>query len=193
MKVSFTKTKSNETFYISRSFINQSGKCTSKNHLRLGTLTELSSSLGTDRDGVLLWAKEQARIETEKFNKENEAVSISFSPSLLIEKEKSRFFNSGYLFLQSLYSDLRFDNIIRNIKARHDYEYNLDSILSDLIYSRILHPSSKKSSYVFAQSLLEQPKYQLHDLYRALSVLAQESDYIQSEVYRNSNFIHKRN
>ncbi|MEG3005807.1 MAG: IS1634 family transposase, partial [Anaerorhabdus sp.] len=94
---------------------------------------------------------------------------------------------------QSIYSDLRFDNIFRNIKARHDYEYNLDSILSDLIYSRILKPSSKKSSYLFAQSLLEQPKYQLHDLYRALSVLAQESDYIQSEVYRNSNFIHKRN
>ena len=40
---------------------------------------------------------------------------------------------------------------------------------------------------------MEQPKYDLHHVYRALSVLASESDYIQSEVYRNSHFIHNRN
>ncbi|MEG0379784.1 MAG: transposase, partial [Eubacterium sp.] len=169
------------------------GKSTSKTFKKLGTLVELSEELNTDRDGVMAWAKEQARIATEIYKKENETISVPFAPNRTIDKNSQRSFNCGYLFLQSIYSDLRFDNIIRNIKKRHDYEYNLDSILSDLIYSRILKPSSKKSSYLFAQSLLEQPKYQLHDLYRALSVLAQESDYIQLEVYRNSNFIHKRN
>lgn len=193
MKIVITKTKSNENFYICHSFVDKNGKSTSRTHKKLGSLSDLCQTLNTDRDGVLTWAKEQARIATELYKKDNESVSISFSPSTIINKDKQRNFNCGYLFLQSIYSDLRFDNILRNIKNRHDYEYNLDSILSDLIYSRILKPSSKKSSYAFAQSLLEQPKYQLHDLYRSLSVLAQESDYIQSEVYRNSNFIHKRN
>ena len=64
--------------------------------------------------------------------------------------------------------------------------------MTDQIYSRILHPSSKRSSFEFCHSLLEKPKYELHDVYRSLSVLSKESDYIQSEVYRNSNFLHKR-
>ncbi|NCE77351.1 hypothetical protein D1157_20905, partial [Anaerotruncus sp. X29] len=40
---------------------------------------------------------------------------------------------------------------------------------------------------------LEPPAYQLHDVYRALSVLAKESDFIQSEVYKNSFFLGERN
>ena len=44
-------------------------------------------------------------------------------------------------------------------------------------------------SYDTAMKFLEPPTYERHDTYRALSVLAQESDYIQAEVYKNSNFI----
>lgn len=193
MKVVTTKTRSNETFYICHSFVNRYGKNTSKTHKRLGTLSELSLSLNTNRDGVMAWAKEQARIATIEYQKDSESVSVSFSPNQFITKFDQNKFNCGYLFLQSLYSDLRFDNIIRNIKNRHGYDFDLNAILSNLIYARILQPSSKKSSYSFAQTLLERPKYQLHDVYRALSVLADESDYIQSDVYRNSQFLHKRN
>ena len=39
----------------------------------------------------------------------------------------------------------------------------------------------------------EPPKYEIQDVYRALSVIAEESDFIQSELYKNSNFIHPRN
>ena len=62
-----------------------------------------------------------------------------------------------------------------------------------MIYARILAPSSKLSSYKYCHSLLEPPKYSLQDLYRALSILAEESDFIQEELYKNSNFIHPRN
>lgn len=179
--------------YICYSYVDKNGKSTSKNFKKLGTLKELSEKLGTDCDGVMAWAKEQARIATEQYNKENEMVSISFSPTQLIDKNVTRSFNCGYLFLQSICSSLRLDNICRNIKGRHSYEFNLNSILTDLIYSRFLDPSSKKSSFDFAHSLLEQPDYRLHDIYRALSVLATESDYIQADIYRNSHFLHNRN
>lgn len=193
MRVTTSKSKNSESFYINYAFIDKNGKSTSKTFKKLGSLKELSEKLKTDRDGVMAWAKEQARIATEQHNKENEIVSIPFSPNQIIKKNDQRNFNCGYLFLQSLYSDLRFDNICRNIKSRHKYQYDLNAILSDLIFARILHPSSKKASYDYAQTLLEQPKYNLENVYRSLSVLAQESDYIQAEVYKNSNFIHKRN
>lgn len=193
MRVTTSKSKNSESFYVNFAYIDENGKSTSKIYRKLGTLKELSQKLGTDRDGVMAWAKEQARLDTEKYNQENETISIPFSPSQLIDKDIQRSFNCGYLFLQSILSNLRFDNICRNIKNRHKYEFDLNAIFSDLIYSRILSPSSKSSSYSFAHTLLEQPKYDLHHIYRSLPVLAKESDYIQAEIYRNSNFLHKRN
>ena len=146
-----------------------------------------------DRDKVIAWAKQQAKLATDSYKKENETISIPFHPNMQIKLNEQRNFNCGYLFLQSLCSDLRFDNICRNIRNRHDYEYPFQDILLDMVYARILYPASKKSTYSFAQTLLEQPEYDLHHMYRSLSVLAGESDYIQSELYRNSHFVHSRN
>lgn len=193
MRVTTTKSKTDESFYINYAFINEKGKSTSRIYKKLGKLSELSKELNTDRDGVMAWAKEQARIETEKYKKENESVSIALNPNIPIKKDQQNTFNCGYLFLQSIYYSLHLDNICRNIKNRHDYEYDLNAILADLIYARFLNPTSKLSSFKYRHSLLEQPTYHLHDIYRALTVLAEESDYIQAELYRNSNYIHKRN
>jgi len=193
MRVTTSKSKNSESFYINYAYIDKNGKSTSKTYKKLGTLKELSEKLGTDRHGVMAWAKEQARLATLDYQKENEVISIPFAPNQLITKDQQRSFNCGYLFLQSIMSSLRLDNICRNINGRYKFDYNLPAILSDLVYARILNPSSKMSSYSFALTLLEQPKYDLHHVYKALSVIAQESDYIQSEVYKNSNFIHPRN
>ncbi len=95
-----------------------------------------------------------------------------------------RSFNVGYLFLQELCTQLRIDKICRTIKERHKYKYNLQAILTDLVYARILSPSSKLASYDYCQTLLEPPKYSLQDVYRSLSVIAEESDFIQSELYK---------
>ncbi len=194
MRLSISKSKNTENFYINFSYINEKGVNTSKIYKKLGNLEQLKKQLNTDnRDEVIAWCKEQARIETEQYKKEKEEVRIPFSPDKLINLNEQRSFNCGYLFLQCIYRDLRFDRILRNIRNRHCYEYDLNAILSDLIFARILSPSSKNSSFDFCKSLLEQPSYELYDVYRSLSVLAEESDYIQSEIFRNSQLVHKRN
>ena len=85
------------------------------------------------------------------------------------------------------------ESVCRNIKYRHRYQFDLNAILSDLIYTRILEPSSKASSFKAAGNFLETPSYELHDVYRALSVLAEEMDFIQAEAYKNSFFFGSRN
>lgn len=192
MRVNISKSKNAEQVYIIHSFRNSNGKSTSKIYKKLGNMENLLPLHNNSREQVIAWAKEQARIATEAYEKENETINIPLNPNKIINLNVRNSFNCGYLFIQDICKQLRFDNICRNIKSRHTYEYNLESILCDLIYARILYPSSKKSSYSFAQTLLEQPKYNLHHVYRALSVLAEESDYIQAEVYKNSNFIHNR-
>ena len=194
MRVTTTKSKFSESFYINYAYIDKNGKSTSKIFKKLGTLNELKEKLGTDdRDEVMKWAKEQARIATEQHKAESETVLVPLSPKSLINLNERRSFNCGYLFLQKICSDLRIDNICRNIKGRHKFKYDIQAIITDLVYARILNPSSKKSSYSYCQSLLEPPKYSLDNVYDALQILADESDYIQSDLYRNSNFLHTRN
>ena len=194
MRVTTTKSKFSESFYINYAYIDKNGKSTSKIFKKLGTLNELKEKLGTDdRDEVMKWAKEQARIATEQHKAESENVLVPLSPKSLINLNERRSFNCGYLFLQKICSDLRIDNICRNIKGRHKFKYDIQAIITDLVYARILNPSSKKSSYSYCQSLLETPKYSLDNVYDALQILADESDYIQSDLYRNSNFLHARN
>ena len=58
---------------------------------KLGTLKELLIEHGPTRDDVMLWAKEQARIETEKFEQEkaNFCIPITFYPNRKFLMEKS--------------------------------------------------------------------------------------------------------
>lgn len=178
-----------ERLYILRSY--RIGDVVKNENVKsLGRVDRLCQEMNMSRDQVLAWAQAQV----DKLDHSPAAViNVPLSPDRLIEKDKQRSFLAGYLFLQDLYYDLKMKNIFRNIKSRHKYQFDLDAIFSDLIYARVLEPGSKYSSYDTAMKFLEPPTYERHDTYRALSVLAQESDYIQAEVYKNSNFIISRN
>ena len=193
MYVSITGNKGNQDVYIKQSYRKDNGKTSSRIYKKLGKYnTLLEQFLGNEKE-LMDWAKKEAEKETLAYNQQKEKVSLSLSPLARIPLDEERVFNIGYLFLQKICSELRIDNICRNIRNHHKFSYDFHAILTDLIYARILAPSSKLSSYKYCHSLLEPPKYSLQDLYRALSILAEESDFIQEELYKNSNFIHPRN
>ena len=115
-------------------------------------------------------------------------------PKVLIFPEmKNAAFRLDICFFKNCVQELKIDSICRKISKRHKYTYDFSELLTDQIFSRILSPSSKLGSYSYCQTLLEPPKYELQNLYRALSVMAEESDFIQEELYFNSNFVHPRN
>ena len=193
MYVNITGSKNNKDVYIYQSFRKANGKPSSRIYKKLGKYNELLQKFSGNEEKMMEGARAEAAKETTLYNQQKEQISVTFSQVARIPLEEERLFNVGYLFLQQLCSELRFDNICRNIRNRHRFTYDIHAILTDLIYARILAPSSKMSSYSFCHSLLEPPKYSLQNVYRALSVMAEESDYIQEELYRNSNFVHHRN
>lgn len=195
VKVTTSKSKNSESFYIAKSFINNKGKSTSVNVRKLGTLKELLIDHGPTRDDVMRWAKEEARIETLKYKKEQQTktVQIAFHSDQKMDYDQQVFYRGGYLFPQFFYYRLQLDKICRKLRDKYKFQYDINAILSDLIYSRILEPDSKLSSYKTASEFLEKPSYQLHDIYRSLDVLGSECDFIQSEVYKNSHLLGKRN
>ena len=195
MRVVTSKSKNAESFYISKGYVNDKGVSTSVIVRKLGTLKELLPEHGPTRDDVMAWAKEQARIETLKYKQEKEEkqIKLTFHADRLLDYHKQTFFRGGYLFLQFIYYQMQMNKICRKLKQRYKFKYDINAILSDLIYARILEPCSKRSSYKAASEFLEKPSYELHDVYRALDVLGAECDMIQAEVYKNSHFMGKRN
>ena len=193
MYIAVTGSKNNKDVYIYQSFRKKDGKSSSRIYKKLGKYNTLLEQFDGDEDKLMTWAKDEAVKETQLYDQRNGKVIVEFSQAACIPLNETRSFHAGYLFLQELCTELRLDKICRVIKSRHKYKYDLHAILTDLVYARILSPSSKLSSYGFCKTLLEPPKYEIQDVYRALSVIAEESDFIQSELYKNSNFIHPRN
>ena len=167
------------------------GKRTTKVVEKLGTEASLREKLGGE--DPYKWAEAYIADLNKKADEEKALISVSFSPSRQINKDERRSFNVGYLFLQKIYYDLRINKICTSIKKKHSFNYDLNSILSRLIYTRIIFPGSKKSSFEDSHKFVEQPKFELHQIYRALSVLSEEMDFIQAQLYRNSLVLSKRN
>lgn len=195
MNLHISKSKNAESFYIAKSYVKANGSTSSTIVRKLGTLNQLIIEHGPTRDDVIAWAKNEVKIETEKYKKEQEAktVLIPFHADRQLEYDKQFFFRGGYLFLQHVYYALQINKICRKLRNKYKFEYDINAILSDLIYARVLEPASKRSSFKTAAEFLERPTYELHDVYRALDVLGRECDLIQAEVYKNSHFLGKRN
>ena len=195
MNLHITKSKNAESFYIAKSYVKANGSTSSAIVRKLGTLNQLIVEHGPTRDDVLAWAKNEVKLETERYKKEKEAktVLIPFHADKQLDYNKQTFYRGGYLFLQSIYYGFQMNKTCRKLKAKYKFKYDINAILSDLIYARVLEPASKRSSFKTASEFMEKPAYKLHDVYRALDVLGNECDFIQSEVYKNSHFIGKRN
>lgn len=163
--------------------------------------SKIVESLGNDEEilerhpGVdpFTWAKAYAKQLTQAEKESSYEVIARYSPTKQIVWNKQTLFNTGYLFLQSIYHELKLDKICQDISQQYKFEYDLNEILSRLLYLRVLHPTSKKGTYEHAQDLLEQTDFQSHQIYRALEILAEQSDFIEEKVYKNSLNVVDRN
>lgn len=189
MRLGWTKTKYSVSYYVQKT-IYVDGKNKSLVVKRLGSEKHIRETYGvTDAKA---WAKEQVRLMNEAEKEDSTKFSIELHSGTDLPLDTQRCFNGGYLFLQQVYYELGLDRICAMLRTRHGFSYNLNSILSRLIYTRILYPASKLSSYKDSGRFIEQPGFELHQIYRALSVLAEESDYIQARLFRNTMAIQKR-
>lgn len=191
MRLKITKTNSDTNYYVIKDIKTPSGKRTTMIYEKLGNEQDLlKKSNGED---ILDWIKKYIKDLNEKEKEHKNDILIKKSPSKIISKDEQFCFNVGYVFLQNIYHSLRLNNICSEISDKYKFNYDLDNILSRLVYSRIIYPSSKLATFELSKKYIEQPNFELHDIYRALEVIAKETDFIQSELYKNSLRVSKRN
>lgn len=184
MKLTISKSRNATLYYVQKSYRTDSGKSSTRTVERLGTIEEVKARFGEENtmDAVKAYIKELTLADKEQ----RRDVVVKLSQNKMIKQNEQNSYNGGYLFLQKVYYELGLDKICNKIEKRHKNEYGLNSILSMLLYTRILYPGSKLSSLEDAKNFIEQPKVDIHQVYRALSLLSKESDGIQAAVYKNS-------
>ena len=190
MRLQISKSKNASSLYVTKS-IYVNGVSTSKVVEKLGTYDELKEKL--NGEDPIEWAKAYVAELTRKEKEEKREVLVRYSPAKQIDKDEQKTFNGGYLFLQQIYHQLGLSKISKVISDKYKFTYNLDSVLSRLVYSRIIFPASKLATCEQSKLFMEQPEFELQHVYRSLEVLAKESDCIQSELYKNSLKIFDRN
>lgn len=189
MKVCISKSKNTTIYYLSKS-VRIGNRTTTKTVEKIGTYDEIKEKCGDMEP--LEWAKKYAAKRSAEEKAAKQDVIMKCSSSMLIDKNVRRSCNAGYLFLLDIYYSLGIDKICAEISEKYKFEYDLNEILSMLVCSRIIAPGSKRSSLEEANGFVEQPKCSLHQIYRALEVIAKENDFFQSQLYKNSQSITER-
>lgn len=190
MKLTVSKSKNSASFYVQKTIRKPNGSVTTVTVEKLGNLDAVKARAnGKD---PYVWAQEYVNELNRREYEEQKEIIMRYSPSKLIKKNEQKAYNCGYLFLQDIYYSLGLHHICKTISTKYRFEYDLNDILSKLVYTRILYPSSKLASHRLARTLIEQPGFELHDIYRALSILSNECDLIQAELYKNSQKVSPR-
>lgn len=184
------RTMNGYSYYsIIKDYTNIKGKRTTKIFEKLGNQKQVEERFG--KDDTINKIKEYIN----ELNNEDkdELLKREYNPNKRIALGVKRQFNVGYLFLKKLYNQLKINNICDSIQDKYQFHFDLNEILSYLVFARIIYPSSKLETFKQCQNFIEQPTFKLHDEYRALSYIAENMDYIQEQLFNNSKNVIKRN
>lgn len=189
MRLNIRKINNYSYYSIIKDYTNLKGKRSTKIFEKLGNQSQVEERFG--KDNTINKIKEYIN----KLNNESkeELLKREYNPNKRISPGIKRQFNVGYLFLEKLYNQLKFKDICDSISDKYKFQFDLNEILSYLVYARIIYPSSKLETFKQCQNFIKQPTFQLHDEYRALSYIADNMDYIQESMFNNSKDIINRN
>lgn len=190
MRLSITNNKNSSSFYVIKS-VTLDGKRTSKVIERLGNYDEVK--IKANGEDPIVWAKKYIDTLNKQEKENNNILNIPFYKNKILEKNTKYTFNAGYLFLQDIYYSLGLNNICNDITNKHQFKFDLNSVLSRLIYSRIIFPSSKLKTLELSNNFIEQANFDYNHILRSLEVISKETDFIQAELYKNSKKYSKRN
>ena len=189
MRLNIRKINNYSYYSIIQDYTNLNGKRTTRIFEKLGNQQQVEERFGKINtiNEIKKYIAELNNIDKE------EIIKKEFNPNKKILPGIKRDFNIGYLFLKNLYNELNIKHICENIQNKYQFHFDLNEILSYLVFARIVYPSSKLETFKQCQNFIEQPKFKLHDEYRALSYISKNIDYIQENLFNNSKNIINRN
>ena len=192
-RIKVTSSKNSKCYCIIEDY-KRNGKRTTRIVEYIGNYNKILQLANRENINVDTWLNNYLNNYRKKHNTivENEKVIIEKYSNKLIPSNTINKYNVGYLFLKDIYYSLKIDKIVKNISKNYKFEFDLNEVLSNLVFSRIIYPSSKLKTYELSKNFIETPKHNLVNIYRGLTYLNKELDYIQKEIYNNSKSVVNR-
>lgn len=141
----------------------------------IGYLDELQKQY---EDPIAFFTERAEILKAEKQEKQSPIV-MEFKHSDAIPEGSSYVKNFGYSILSKIYHELAIDKFLRNRQRNSKEEFNANTIMKMLVYSRLLTPASKKNSFENRNLFFEKDDYSLDDVYRCLTFLNKHKDNLQ--------------
>lgn len=94
--------------------------------------------------------------------------------------------NLGYAVLKKVYNELGIKEILEEVTHTSKIQFDLNDLLSFLVFMRVLKPGSKKNAYNNKDLLFEKCDFSLDDIYRSLTILNPLQEKIQKAIWENT-------
>jgi len=101
-----------------------------------------------------------------------------------IDRKNARSKNYGYIVLSKVYHELELDRFFNNMRRNKKFEYNSESIMRLLVYSRVLYPYSKKRTLEIKDKYFDCFDFSLDDIYASLTHFAECSEAAQRHLHK---------
>ena len=151
----------------------QKGHTRTKNIEKIGFADAFSNQY---EDPIVHFEEVVARMNADK-------KAQNYTPTITINAEEkfdgNNCKNIGYAILSYFYHELDIHKFFANRQRNIDTEYNMNSIMRLLVFSRMLSPGSKKKAFDEREWFFERCDFSLNDLYRSLTRFSKFRDAIQ--------------
>lgn len=141
----------------------------------LGYLDELEKQYS---DPIAYFTQRAKQLTKEK-NEKNAPINFTFYDSDRLCTSDAYRKNFGYAALSKIYHELGINTFLINRQRHSREEYDANTIMKMLVYSRLLTPASKKSSFDNREMFFEKTEYSLDDVYRCLSLFHKHKENLQ--------------
>lgn len=148
------------------------GKAKAKTIQSLGYLDELQKEYD---DPIAFFSEQAARMDEQRLN-ENEPFSFTIvkSETMAINTDNRK--NFGYAALSTIFHELSIHTFLINRQRHTKEDFDTNTIMQMLVFSRLLFPGSKKKAFEERSHFFEKEDYSLDDVYRCLSLLCKHKD-----------------
>lgn len=142
---------------------------------KVGYLDELEKQY---EDPIAFFNEKVQALKKEKAE-HNAPVSIEFSHDETLTHNYAYRKNLGYSVLSQIYHELKIDRFLINKQRSSKIGFSSNDIMKLLVFSRLLHPASKKKTFEGKNCYFEKNNYSLDDVYRCLSLFNKHSSSLQ--------------
>ena len=180
------QSKSHNKIYLSfvQGYRDENGKIKHKTIEKLGYLDDLKKQYNDPINHFKKIAKQKTNEDVKEYTIKN------LNTKIISEGDSKK--NLGYVVLKSIYNELNISSLLNNKNKNLKIKYSLDDIFKLLVFSRILFPNSKLSTYNNKDIFFDKFNFSEQNMYRSFDYLSQYKDEILTSLWNNTKDSYNR-